>query len=279
MTIKGHLKATVSLTLISVNLLAWSLPLALLLATRLLLPKTRSAVLRLCSRIYRHAVVIDDWILGRIAGAQWENPNLELYQDDVVVVVANHRSWTDVFLLQSVIVRRGPIVKFLCKRELAYLPLFGLIVFAFDFPILQRRARGHQTEDERRNSDLHRVREACTTLYRSPAAMLSFVEGTRYSEVRHRSLKSPYRHLLPPRPGGFSAILDALKPLDPNVLDFTIIYPRSFNFWQFLGGVVGEIQIIAHQTPIQAVVDRGVERWLEDRWAEKDRVLDSQNAG
>ncbi|MCY4096488.1 MAG: acetyltransferase [Gammaproteobacteria bacterium] len=277
MTIGSHLKATLALALITTNLLVWSLPLALALATRLVVPRTRQEVARLSSRIYRCAVAFDDWVLKQIAGARWADPCLELSQDEVIVVIANHRSWADVFLLQSAIARRGPIVKFLCKKELAYVPLFGLICLAFDFPILQRRARGHQTESERRNSDRQRVRDACETVYRSPAAMLSFAEGTRFSEEKHRSLRSQYRYLLPPRPGGFSAILAALEPLDPRVVDVTIVYPHTSNFWRFLGGNVGEIQIVAKLFSISEVVDQGVGSWLEDRWIEKDLVLEGQS--
>ena len=276
MTIGGHLRATLSLALITVNLLVWSLPLALALVARLVVPKTRREVTFFISGIYRYAVAFDDWVLKRIAGARWVDPCLELDQDEVLVVIANHRSWTDVFIVQSVIARRGPIVKFLCKKELTYVPLFGLISLAFDFPILQRRARGHQTESERRFSDLQRVRDACETIFRSPAAMLSFAEGTRFSESKHRSLKSQYRNLLPPRAGGFSAILMALEPLNPRIVDMTIVYPPAVNFWRFLGGNVCEIQIVASPFTMSAVLGQGIESWLEDRWTEKDLVLDRQ---
>ncbi|MCY3859129.1 MAG: acetyltransferase [Gammaproteobacteria bacterium] len=279
MTIGSHLKAALSLSLITANLLLWSLPLAVALAVRLIIPRTRREVARLNSKIYRYAVVFDDWVLKRIVGARWADPCLELDRDEVIVVIANHRSWTDVFLVQSVIARRGPIVKFLCKKELAYIPLFGLICLAFDFPILQRRARGHQSESERRTSDRQRVRDACKTVYRSPAAMLSFAEGTRYSDEKQRSLKSQYRHLLPPRSGGFSAMLAALEPLDPRVVDVTIVYPHQSNFWRFLAGNSGEIQIVASVYSTKTVVERGVESWLEDRWAAKDLVLDRQRVG
>lgn len=249
-----------------------------MLAARLLAPRTQRVVARLGLGIYRKAVTFDDWVLKRISGAQWEHPYLDLELDKAIVVVANHRSWTDVLLLQSIIARRGPIVKFLCKRELAYIPMLGLIFIAFDFPMLQRRARGLQSESERRSDDRRRVREACTAVYRTPAAMLSFAEGTRFSEARHHSALSPYRHLLPPRPGGFAAILDALEPLAPKVVDVTLIYPHQANFWQFLSGEVGRIEVVAEQFPMKVVLDRGIAPWLEDRWAEKDLVLGRRHA-
>lgn len=226
--------------------------------------------------MYRQAVVVDDWVLTRVAGAHWEDPSLALSHDEACVVVANHRSWTDIFLLQSVLAQRGLIVKFLSKRELAYIPILGLIFIAFDFPVLARKARGLQSESDRRADDRCRVREACEALYRAPSAMLSFVEGTRFSEAKRITAGSSYRHLLPPRPAGFSAIIEAVEPLQPNVVDVTLVYPRQVNFWQFLGGTAGEIRIVAMQFPVTDVLEQGALTWLEDRWEQKDRVLAAQ---
>ena len=111
--------------------------------------------------------------------------------------------------------RHGPIIKFLCKQELAYIPLFGLIILAFDFPIVRRKTKVGQSDEARRADDRRRVREACKGLYESPAAMLSFVEGTRFTWDRHRELASPYQLLLPPRSSGFTEIVAAsLRPSD-----------------------------------------------------------------
>ncbi len=274
MKLSGHLKATASLTLIVANLLVWSLPLVLLLFTRTLVPASRGLMSRLGIAVYRHAVAFDDWVLNRVSGAHWHDPYLELHRDEVIVVVANHRSWTDVFLLQSIISKRGPIVKFLCKRELTYIPILGLICLAFEFPVLRRRARGAQSEHDRRDDDRRRVRDACEVLYKAPAAMLIFAEGTRFTELRRNRSRSPYLHLLAPRLGGFSAMLDVLESLDPKLIDVTIAYTNQSNFWQFLGGSVGKIKIEATQFSMRSVVDCGIGRWLEERWTCKDALLD-----
>ncbi|MCE2425318.1 MAG: 1-acyl-sn-glycerol-3-phosphate acyltransferase [Pseudomonadales bacterium] len=273
MTLRGHLAATLSLTAIAGNLLVFSVPLVLLVVARSLVPAVRPLASRLGSRIYRLAVAFDDWCLHRISGARWQDPGLDLDPDEVCIVVANHRSWADIFLLQSVIARRGPIVKFLCKRELAYLPVLGLIFVAFDFPILRRRSRGLESDADRRADDRRRVRAACAVLSRSPAAMLSFVEGTRFTEQRRQRVRSPYRRLMPTRPGGFSTLLQALGSLGPAIVDVTIIYPRDVSFWEFLGGAGGEIRILAERFPIHTVAQRGGPAWLDARWRRKDDAL------
>lgn len=269
----GHVRAATALAAISLNLLAWSLPLAALLLARLVVPGWRSRTARLCAGIYRAAVAFDDWCLKRISHARWHNPGIDLLPGRACIVLANHRSWADILLVQSVISRRGPIVKFLCKRELAYIPVLGLIFLAFDFPILRRRARRTFSEQRRRDDDRRRVREACEILHRFPAAMLSFAEGTRFTEPRHAFARSPYRFLLPPRVGGFAAIVAALRPLDAPVIDLTIGYPRPTTLWRFLGGDAGDVAIVAKRFAMREVGEAGTGPWLEDRWRDKDATL------
>ena len=269
----GHLRAAVSIAAIALNLVAWSLPLGVLLLGRTAVPGMRARCRRLGERIYRAAVAFDDWCLARISGARWQAPRLDLPPDRACIVVANHRSWSDVFVLQSAFARRGPVVKFLCKRELAYVPVLGLIFLAFDFPVVRRRAPGLATGEERRADDRRRVREACAVLHESPAAMLSFAEGTRFTPARHRRLASPYRHLLPPRPGGFAEIADALRPLGVPVLDVTIAYPRPVTFWEFLGGEGGEVGVLVERFAVEDVVSAGAAQWLAERWRRKDATL------
>lgn len=273
MTLAGHIRAAVTLAAISLNLVVWSLPLGALLLVRFAVPGSRARCRRLGEGIYRAAVAFDDWCLARISGVRWQDPELDLAPNRACIVVANHRSWSDIFLLQSVFSRRGPVIKFLCKRELAYIPVLGLIFLAFDFPIVRRRTSGLATDDQRRADDRRRVRDACAVLYESPAAMLSFAEGTRFTPERHRRVESPYRFVLPPRSGGFAEIASALRSLDVPVVDVTIAYPRPTTFWEFLGGTGGEVSVLAERFSVHEVVEAGPAQWLADRWRRKDATL------
>ena len=278
MTAVGHVRAATTLAAVSLNLLAWSVPLAVLLLARVVVPPWRPLSARICERIYRIAVAVDDWCLRHISRARWQNPGVELPPGRACIVLANHRSWADILLVQSVISRRGPIVKFLCKRELAYIPVLGLIFLAFDFPVLRRRARRHRSEQRRRDDDRRRVREACAVLHRAPAAMLSFVEGTRFTERRHAHAGGPYRFLLPPRAGGFAVIVEALRPLDAPVIDLTIGYSRPTTFWRFLGGDAGDVAIVAERFAMREVGAAGTNAWLQGRWRDKDATLATLSA-
>ena len=277
MTLRQHAKAVVALTVIALNLVLCSVPLVLLLPLKVLVPSARPWFARRAADVYRAAVAVDDCWLGKVSGASWQRPALELDAAETCVVVANHASWADIFVLQSVLSRKGPIVKFLCKRELAWIPVLGLIFVAFDFPMLRRRSGDTGSEGERRRRDIERIRDACAGLADAPAAMLAFVEGTRFAEAK-RPPGSHLAHLLPPRPGGFAAILAALEPLDVAVVDVALLYPARCQgplFWRFLGGAVAPIGVVAQATCASEVTAEGAERWLARCWTEKDILLRS----
>ena len=276
MTLGQHLKALAAFTAVSFNLLFWCAPLLLVLTVRLLVPKARPATHRMSCGIYRSAVAFDDWWLKRVSGARWRCPRLDLDPEASCIVVANHQSWADILLLQSAIARRGPVIKFLCKRELAYIPVLGLIMMAFNFPVMRRRGRVGGSVENRRRQDRERVRQACTVLFEAPAAMLTFAEGTRFSDAKRRLSDSPHRYLLRPRAGGFTAIVEALAPLRPPVVDLTIRYQRCAAFWAFLGGASGSVAMVARCFPAGEVLDAGPKQWLEERWRLKDERLDAQ---
>jgi len=261
---------------LAIHLSVWCLWLLLLSMIRICLPAARSFAYGAMSWVYRAAVRIDDWWLGRIVGLSWNRPLARLDADGRYLVLANHRSWSDIFLVQSVISRRGPIVKFLVKRELVFVPIFGLIVWAFDFPILRRRSKPGESAQARRRRDHRSLLDACSIVKRSPAALMSFVEGTRFSETKRRQLASPFKHLLPPRPGGFTTAFQVLREDLAGVIDLTLIYPEPISFWTFLSGSVRELRVEGHLFSPAELPDTatGLKRWLSDRWKAKDRRLE-----
>jgi len=278
-SIWNHIVAALSLTVITLNLVFWCVPLLGLALVKLAagvggaFPRLSGWADSALDEIYRTAVRIDDAWLKGVLGLRWESIPFELSRDRNVIVLSNHVSWADILILQSLIAPRGPILKFLAKRELLRVPIFGAIFWAFDFPIIRRRPQANVDETERRRLDLEAIHDACRVLIRRPAALVNFAEGTRFSEEKHCADSSRFQHLLEPKVGGFSALLDALEGTE--VLDLTLKYPRPHSFWRFLSGDVGRIAVDA------ALVDssqlpEGRERratWLADRWASKDRSI------
>ena len=136
MTIWAHSKAALSLSVITLGLVLWCVPLVLLGVTKAAIPGLRRYVDASLEWIYRTAVLVDDAWLQHVMGLSWTAPRLDLPQGCNVIVLSNHVSWADILLIQSVVVRQGLILKFLAKRQLILVPIFGIIFWAFDFPTL-----------------------------------------------------------------------------------------------------------------------------------------------
>lgn len=274
MTARQHLKAAICLAAITLNLTFWALLLLVLLPAKAA-PPTRPWFRRVAARIYRAAVRVDNVLLRRVSRAAWRVRELSLDATRPHIVLSNHRSWADIFLVQSLIATRGPIVTFLCKRELLYVPIFGLIILAFDFPVLRRRSRRGVDPADRRDDDRRRVAHAAAALLDSPAAILSFAEGTRFTLAKREVLNGPYEHLLPPRAGGFASMIEALAPGGGSIVDVTLIYARPTTFWEFLGGAAGSVEVTWEKIPIASVDSDRAPAWLNDRWRLKEESLES----
>ena len=281
MTATQHLRAATCLTAITLNLTFWALLLLVLLPAKAA-PRTRPWFRRVAARIYRAAVRVDNVLLRRISGASWNVEELTLDRSRPHIVLANHRSWADILIVQSLVATRGPIVTFLCKRELLYLPIFGLIILAFDFPVLRRQAQRGIDAGSRRGDDRRRVTEAAAALLESPAAILSFAEGTRFTVAKRDANRrdagdSQYEHLLPPRAGGLAAMIEALAPGGGSIVDLTLAYPRPSTFWDFLGGAAGSVEVAWETIPIATVESAEATNWLNDRWRRKEELLDRRS--
>jgi len=277
MTLRAHCRSAASLLVITANLCFWLPPLIVLALAKLAIPTARDRSERAMAWIYRTAVIVDDAWLERVMGLRWSRPELGLDPARSYLVLSNHVSWADILLIQSVIVRQGPLLKFLAKRELVYLPILGLIIWAFDFPILRRRSRRAEDEDARRARDLEALRAAGRRVQRSPAVLMNFAEGTRFSEAKRVQGGSPYRHLLRPRVGGFLALVEAVEQGQgvDGLIDLTLIYPKNVSFWAFLAGGLPEIEIRAERIDRASLpADReSASRWLAERWSAKDAAI------
>jgi 1-acyl-sn-glycerol-3-phosphate acyltransferase len=185
---------------------------------------------------------------------------------DSLVVVCNHQSWFDVFLLQTLISKRGPSLKFLIKAKLLWIPVLGWVCLALNFPRLSRKG-----DAESRSRDLNRVVSASLNLGNAPGGLVIFPEGTRFSEEKRRPGVPAYKHVLPPKPGGFSRIHQSMSD-GTNVLDVSIRYGNNdTNCWRCMSGAVSEIRVRVDSCRTRDIQD--VSAWLASRWTAKDAWL------
>lgn len=219
---------------------------------------------------------------------QWISNTLpELSPDRWYFIASNHQSWVDVLIIQSLFQKKVPFIKFFAKDTLKYVPLMGLAWWAFEFPMMKRYSQKTlKKKPHLRGRDIETTLKLCQKFIKRPTALLSFLEGTRFTPKKHKKLKSPYKHLLPPKPGGFALSTQALQPHIKSFIDVTIVYPNDRKtFWQFLCGKACEARILVEEIPIPEHFFYGdythdnqfrqeLKDWLNDIWARKDAKIE-----
>jgi 1-acyl-sn-glycerol-3-phosphate acyltransferase len=196
------------------------------------------------------------------------------------LVTCNHQSWVDIFILQKIFFRRIPFLKFFLKRELLYVPVIGLAWWALDFPFLRRQANARGME-----KDLRAARIACERFRDLPVSLVSFVEGTRFSESKHKLQRSPYRHLLKPKLGALGMSLATLSDRFDMLIDVTIAYPDGVpSLWDLMAGKVQNVAISVRTLEIPGTLTDsntigkkdwhvGLGEWMRSLWRDKDAIL------
>lgn len=266
--VKQHLLSVLSVTTITLGLLFWLLFVLIIVTGKALSPSagSRAFWLTCLDRIYHAAVRFHSFWITRVLGVDiivhGDEPRDPAEQ---LIVLSNHRSWFDILVLHKLVTNRGPIVKFLIKKELIYVPVVGWLCLALNFPRLNRGK-----SDDGRARDYQTVLDAAESLNNEPGALLNFAEGTRFTPAKHSAQGSEYEHLLKPRSGGLRIMLGALP--GARVLDCTLAYPDDrLGFWQCLGGDLRVIEVWLDSIPADEIGD--VNTWLTERWRLKDERI------
>jgi len=276
-------------TLMLLNIMFW-VPLLLLASmVKLLLPfqRMRLALDPLLLRI------AEAWISGNSGWMRltqrldWDVTGIDrLDPNQWYLVVCNHQSWVDILVLQRVLNRRIPLLKFFLKKELIWVPLMGLAWWALEFPFMRRHSEAYlQQHPQERGKDAATTRAACKKYALIPTSVMNFLEGTRCTPAKQKRQQSPYRHLLKPKAGGVTLALEAMGEKFGAVLDITLVYPAGKpTFLQFLQGRVQRVIVRARILPVpQAQVSDGqsgeqalretCQRWVNQLWVEKDALI------
>lgn len=262
-----QLVSLVSALWVGLNLSFWLVLLLVFTLLKILLPIP--AITGIASRtlelIYQGAVRGDSVWMTRVIGINIHVEG-ELPDHPAPIVVCNHQTWFDIPVVQHLVAYDGPIVKFLIKRQLIWVPIIGWICYALNFPRLNR-GQG----DNARQKDYAAIKAASDTLASERGALLIFAEGTRFTPKKHRDQAVSYKHLLQPRPGGFKIALETAPPGTP-VVDVTVVYRNGeTNFWQGLHGACPDIDVVVRNYCVDDIDD--ARAWLTKRWQEKDQLI------
>ncbi|WBA82016.1 acyltransferase [Endozoicomonas sp. GU-1] len=288
-SIPAFLRGCLSASVLAINTLVMSIPLLAFSLSRFLMPikPWQKLCTRLCIAIAECWISINSGWMKLTRRMQWQIAGLDsLQKDEWYLVTCNHQSWADIFIVQHLLNRRIPMLKFFLKQELIWVPVIGLCWWALDFPFMKRYSRAYlEKHPEKRGEDLKATRKACEKFRDVPVSVFNFIEGTRFTDAKHKQQKSSFQYLLKPRAGGVGFVLGAMDQQLRTLINITIVYQDGVpSFWDFLCGRGDAINVrIEKQTISDAYLGRDYsndevfreqcQNWVNELWTEKDQLI------
>ncbi|CAG8564404.1 5607_t:CDS:2, partial [Paraglomus occultum] len=137
----------------------------------------------------------------------------ELSSGDSAIVISNHRSFSDFYMLHSIAVRRNmlPHLKYFAKDSLKFIPFFGWGMWLMGMLFVTR----NWTQDEAKIEKMFKTIKR----YEAPVWIVNFLEGTRATPQKLKDSQQYARknnlpvlkNLLNPRTKGFLACVRQLR--------------------------------------------------------------------
>jgi 1-acyl-sn-glycerol-3-phosphate acyltransferase len=237
--------------------------------------------------------IAETWISGNSGWMQltqrtaWDVEGIESLQPrGWYLVNSNHQSWVDILVLQHLLNRRIPLLKFFIKQQLIWVPVMGLAWWALDFPFMRRHSEEFlKKHPDMRGKDQETTRKACEKFSLIPTSVMNFLEGTRFTAGKHSKQQSPYRYLLKPKAGGMALALNAMGDKFQAILDVTIVYPDGApTFTDFLRGKLRHVVVRVRSLPIpdhlrqgdyaqDAAFRESFSQWVQQLWRDKDAQI------
>jgi len=283
----GPLSGVLMMILLVVNTLFWATPLLIFAVFKLISPirGLRDFFSRASAWSGQYWAAVNTMLGDALLPTKWTIRGVDkLNMNGQYLVSSNHQSWNDIYVLMKAFDRRAPFFKFFIKQELIWVPVLGLCWWALDYPFMKRYSSKYLAKHpEMRGKDFETTKKVCERYQNIPVTILNFLEGTRFTKVKHADTRSPYTHLLKPKSGGFALALRALGENVNSLLDVTIVYPGGAKgFWDFMCCRVPEVIVEVRQITVPHAMYVGqyesdkqfrktFQTWIGDMWAEKDR--------
>lgn len=251
------------------------------------------AVRRLCDRVLVGTAeswnALNTYLIRRLTHTRLViESETKLERDGHYLVISNHQSWVDIPVLEALLNRRVPMLRFFLKSQLFWVPLLGLAWWALDFPFMKRYSREViARRPELAGRDIEATRRACEKFRDIPVSLINFVEGTRFTPAKHAAQSSAYRHLLKPKAGGIAFVLDAMGDAMHAILDVTIVYPHGIpTIADLFADRIPEVRIHIRELPIPRELVGGdyqndasfrerFQEWVNGLWSEKDARIET----
>lgn len=212
----------------------------------------------------------------------------QFHLDQWHLVVANHQSWLDIVILQNLFNQKIPVLKFFIKDQLKWVPLLGFSWWAMGCPFMKRYSQAYLLKNpHKKGKDLKATKKSLQLLKKTPSTLMSFIEGTRFTDGKKLTQNSPYQHLLKPKAGGIGFVISTLHEQISHLIDVTITYPDQHqSLWGFLCHRLDLIKIHIRKLPIPEkfltttliknnMTQFEFREWINQQWYEKDKLIAS----
>jgi 1-acyl-sn-glycerol-3-phosphate acyltransferase len=248
---------------------------------------------KLCHRFMNNCPVywndMGNSVINFMCNIEWDIRGVEnLQYNDWYLVVCNHQTWPDIVVLQKVFNRKIPPLKFFIKKELLWtLPIITWACWQLDFPFMERYTKKFiEKYPEKKGKDMETTRKSCEKFKNIPTTIVTYLEGSRFTEEKQQRQNSPFKNLLRPRAGGLAFTLGVMGEYLHKILDVTIVYPEKVpTMWDYFCGRVKKIIVHVETLPIPRDMigdyenDRNfrthIQMWSNHIWKKKDELIDS----
>ncbi len=116
-----------------------------------------------CTSAVQYSVSL--WVSFVILIAKFFSPtkieveqNKELDKNGSYLIICNHKSWLDTFVLMMIFHKKIAFPKFFMKFQVFFIPVLGLIAWALEFPAMKRYKKEYlKKHPEKKGEDLKKV--------------------------------------------------------------------------------------------------------------------------
>ena len=209
-----------------------------------------------------------------------------LNKDSWYLLIANHQSWLDIFVLSYFARSRIPSPKYFLKDSLKKVPFVGMACWALDMPFMKRYSRSFLDKNPHlKGKNIETTKQSCEKFKYMPTTIINFVEGTRFTKEKHEKQNNEFKNLLIPKAGGIAFALQTMGEQFDQVLNITIVYPNTKGhiMKEMLKGrlthIVIDIEQISNDELPQGNYSQDIEykinfhRWLTQLWHNNDKKI------
>lgn len=290
-----NLRGLATFAACTVNTIFWFVPIFLFAILKLIVPITgiRRVLTSWIMTIGEFWVAGNAVIFGMSSPDRLDVRGIDgLSRRDWYLVISNHQTWVDIIVLQVVMNRRIPFLKFFIKQQLIWFPFLGIAWWAMDMPFMKRPSKSYLARHPgKKGQDFEATRIACAKFRDTPTTVFNFVEGTRFTPEKKARRNSQFNHLLPPRAGGIALTLTSMGDMFDCILDVTLVYPHGVaQFWALCCGEFHGVIVDVNKRPIESWMIEGdyendreyrsrFHKWLTRIWMEKDERIGKLRGG